>query len=441
MIESASSDQLLIVIGPLAVAAVALYIWTALALAAVFAKSGESAWKAWVPIANLVAFLQLGGVSGWFALFLLIPGLGPLVVWVAMIMAAHRVNLSFGLSGSMTVLAAVLFPVWATVVGFGSARWVGRERRRGRDDEFADTRDLTGTLGEWLGLDTPPAAPVSHASPYAPQPPQPAAPESPVTLPQPPVTQPAPPVAQPSQVIQPPVLPVADVEAGYDPAPFAPPAPAARPLQTGATGLRFLDEDSDEVTGAASDAPAPVSAAGRAPDAVAALIPSGAQDHAWGSVDESDAFPEESGAVSAIAGAPAAGAPRTARAAIGSDDDDFDATMIAHRNRPRWSLVTPEGEQIELRSPVVLLGRRPSPEPGGVAAQLVALDDGTVSKTHARLELRGDTWFVTDLGSTNGVVVVSPTGDELELDRDGQAPATERIILGDLELRLVRASR
>ncbi len=436
MIESASSDQLLIVLGPLTVAVVALYVWTALALSAVFAKSGESAWKAWVPVVNLVAFLQLGGVSGWFVLFLLVPGLGALVLWVVMIMAAHRVNLSFGVSGSMTVLAALLFPVWATVLGFGSARWIGRERRRGREDEFTDTRDLSGTLGEWLGLDTPPPAPVTAASPFAPPVPAPEAPDLAVGEPRASAIAPqTPPESAPPVVSD--VAAAPEVES----MPFAPPAPAARPQQTGATGLRFLDEDSDEVTGAASDAPAPVSAAGRVVDAVPSLVPSDEVDPAGEPVDDFDAFPEASGAVSAIAGAPAAGAPRTARGAIGSDDDDFDATMIAHRNRPRWSIVTAAGEEIELRSPVVLLGRRPSPEPGGVAAQLVALDDGTVSKTHARLELRGDTWFVTDLGSTNGVVVVSATGEELELARGGQAPAPERIVLGDLELRLVRASR
>ena len=40
---------------------VALYVWTALALSAVFRKSGEQAWKAWVPILNQVVLLQLGG--------------------------------------------------------------------------------------------------------------------------------------------------------------------------------------------------------------------------------------------------------------------------------------------------------------------------------------------------------------------------------------------
>ena len=132
---------------------------------------------------------------------------------------------------------------------------------------------------------------------------------------------------------------------------------------------------------------------------------------------------------------------RSAVSASADDDGDFDATLLAHRNRPRWSLVTAGGDEVELRSQVVIVGRRPSPDPAYSGAQLVALDDVTVSKTHARLELRGDEWHIVDLGSTNGVVVVSITGTELELAPGGHAPVADRVLLGDLELRLVRASR
>jgi pSer/pThr/pTyr-binding forkhead associated (FHA) protein len=56
---------------------------------------------------------------------------------------------------------------------------------------------------------------------------------------------------------------------------------------------------------------------------------------------------------------------------------------------------------------------------------------------HARLE-RGDAgWVVTDLESTNGVVVVSADGTETLLERGESAPVTGRFILGKVAMSLV----
>ena len=52
------------------------------ALSAVFRKSGEEAWKAWVPVLNPIVLLQLGGLSGWLILLGLVPFLGLLALWV-----------------------------------------------------------------------------------------------------------------------------------------------------------------------------------------------------------------------------------------------------------------------------------------------------------------------------------------------------------------------
>ena len=106
---------------------VALYVWTALALSAVFRKSGQQAWKAWVPVLNQIVLLNLGGLSGWLYLLVLIPFAGPVILWGLLIVAYYRINLSFGHGLGMTVLAALLLPVWATILGFGPARWLGTE--------------------------------------------------------------------------------------------------------------------------------------------------------------------------------------------------------------------------------------------------------------------------------------------------------------------------
>ncbi|KAA9158375.1 Forkhead-associated protein, partial [Microbacterium lushaniae] len=104
---------------------VVLYLWMALALSALFRKAGEEGWKGWVPVLNQAVLLQLGGFSPWLILLILIPGLGALAVYVLLVMAAHRINRSFGYGAGMTVLAALLMLIWASVLGFGAARWIG----------------------------------------------------------------------------------------------------------------------------------------------------------------------------------------------------------------------------------------------------------------------------------------------------------------------------
>src|SRR4029079_18392519 len=94
---------------------------------AVFRKSGEESWKAWVPVLNAVVLLQLGGLSGWLLLLALVPGVGIIAVWVVVIVACHRIGAALGYGPGMTVLAALLLPVWASGIGFGS-RASGRGR-------------------------------------------------------------------------------------------------------------------------------------------------------------------------------------------------------------------------------------------------------------------------------------------------------------------------
>ncbi|MBD3943105.1 Forkhead-associated protein, partial [Microbacterium sp. NEAU-LLC] len=105
----------------------AVYVWIALALSAVFRKSGVESWKAWVPILNAVVVLQLAGMSGWWLLLAFFPVLGAIALVVVFVFAVYRVSVAFGYGTGMTVLGVLAFPVWASVIGWGSARWVGRE--------------------------------------------------------------------------------------------------------------------------------------------------------------------------------------------------------------------------------------------------------------------------------------------------------------------------
>ena len=164
------------------------YVWIALGLGAVFAKLGVARWKAWVPYYNVVVLLGLGGLSGWLLLLLLIPIFGPIFVYVAIVTAAHRVGALFGYGPGMTVLAALLFPVWATVLGFGAARPVAPVPARPtvqaaeRTDEASSfTALFDGGYGE-----EDLSARRSVPSPSAwipPAPPMPSAPAAPATAP------------------------------------------------------------------------------------------------------------------------------------------------------------------------------------------------------------------------------------------------------------------
>lgn len=503
---------------------VIVYVWYALALAAVFAKTGESTWKAWVPLVNLGTILKIGGFSPWLVLLILIPFFGALAFAVVFIVAVHRVNRGFDRGAGMTVLGALLGVVWASILGFGSARWAGEtpgvRRSGGVDENSAPVRrgqDFAGPYVPLVGGWTPepPAAPHDAGREDAPAPPPVS---EPIALPfsavspsladaPPPPTDWAPPTLPGTSAFAPPAsdgdvdasdrpqpstpddartsvsealaalrapadppvgsreeTPAADADAPWGAAPLTPAVPPRAGSTASAEDVAPSEREPDAPVGVADDAepwrppslppaetdevidgpftrPAPV-------DAPVLPVSSRADE-----VPEEE-FPELSEAVSAVADAPQAGAPRSARTSVSalytqpefpaeSDDADFDAldrTVVTRRRRIPWALVPPNGVPVDLTSDVVILGRRPSPDAAHPDAQLVPIADETrtVSKTHARLQLRGETWFVTDLDSTNGVLFATLMGTEVEAPPGEEIEAGERFFLGDAEVRLTR---
>jgi hypothetical protein len=424
------TDTGLILLGVSGLVAVVLYVWTAIALGAVFRKAGEAPGKAWVPFLNGAIVLRLGGFSGWLVLIVLVPLFGALLLYVSIIVAAHNINRSFGYGGGMTVLAALLFPVWASVVGFGSARWLASEEGPDRGATIAlsfPELEGAGRVRSSSLLDGPrpypedglrvmPLAPEASVAPAAESwfragdEPAPAEPAWPAPAPWP-AAEPAP---RPEHA---------------EPAwPAAEPAwPAAEPAWPAAEPAWPAPPASEPLTRPAASDPSIL----RAPGAYAG--------------SEDDAFPEASGAVSAVVGAPRAGAPRSAMSSVPAQqaepDPDFpDETIVTRRRRPVWSLHPAGGVPIPLAGERVVVGRRPEPDPLQPDAQLVAIPDPTrtVSKTHALLRRRGETWFLTDLGSTNGVVFVTVMGAEVEAEPGVEVEAGERFLLGDLEVRIAR---
>ena len=531
----------------------AVYVWIALALSAVFRKSGVEPWKAWVPILNTVVLLQLAGLSGWWLLLVFFPVLGAIALVVVFAFAVYRVSVAFGFGIGMTVLGVLLFPVWASVIGWGSARWVGRElvptpssrgAASGRAAEAAAALPPLPPFPTPVSRSGAPAAfpapgaadpavsgfapPPAYTSPAAPAPAA-AVPAGPEPMPAPVVSAPAPAPAAPAPApvapapaapataaavpVDGPAAPATPVvvppPGGWTPPPLpgrpvsaaaaeaaidGEPAPAASPAPAGDTdpwqgfGLDTTDH-SAEVTGAFPGAPAPISAVpATGPESIPAvpaaydvpdvytpkpsspITPSegitrppvtdvplpaitGEDREPWAParspMAEADAFPEASGPVSAVAGVVGAGIPFSARSSVSAqhsrpevpdeDQDVFDETVIARRKRTDWTLLPPTGDPVALTSDVVILGRRPSADPDYPTAQLVPIQDGTVSKTHARLQLRDDRWYVVDLDSTNGVLFATVLGTEVEATPGVEVEAGDRFLLGDAEVRLQRS--
>ncbi|MFK4759635.1 DUF5684 domain-containing protein [Microbacterium sp. ZW T5_45] len=117
-------------------------------------------------------------------------------------------------------------------------------------------------------------------------------------------------------------------------------------------------------------------------------------------------------------------------------DDDFEATVVVPRRRGvRRVLVLDDGRSFALSASSVVIGRNPAGEAG---EQRLAISDGTrtLSKTHARLIVQGDEWRLTDLHSTNGVVVVADDGAETLLDPGESVIGAGRFILGEVGMHV-----
>jgi hypothetical protein len=480
------------------VVALALYVWTALSLSAVFRKAGERPWQAWVPVLNAVVFLRLAGLSGWLVLLAVVPILGTLAFFVVTIIALQRINSSFGLGTGMTVLGAILFPVWSSVVGWGSARWLAgspadapARRRVG-----AEVAPLTSDPAR----SAPPATPAGgaalgsvfgeHGPAGGPElPPHPSAPTIdgyPSVVPVPTGRRGAPltSVGSGRETATLPPVPTFRSTMKEPPAAFAAGAAGdasgipARGFLHGTAAPRNPADPHDE---SRSEAGAPGHRAPHAPDdfddtegsptggsrvQAGTPVPARPPAEPWAPapsaalraasfqpfLGSSELTYESSAEVSAVQGAPTSGSPRSARTSVSAQhrrpeipdndglDESFDETIVAVRRRTVWTLVPSLGAPVPLTADVVVIGRRPHRAPDDGNAQLVAIPDETrtVSKTHARMELTEGGWTIVDLDSTNGVILIGEDGSEKDAAAGYPEPLTARFLLGDAEFTLRR---
>jgi hypothetical protein len=383
-------------------AGVGVYVWYSLALAALFTKLGVDSWRAWVPVLNEMEILGRGGVPAWSVVYYFIPVVNLYGLYLKAT-AVHRIDLELGRGAGTTVLGVLLPPVWASILGWGPTPAVA-----GVYDKRVESMLGSGAAPAPSVPSGPLAAPVAPSAPFS----QVASDPSGYALP----------VARP--VAPPPAAPFAPPVAPQEPAPVVAPAPDA----------------------AADAAPGPTTA------------PAGVIHNPWASPRPVVSQPpviappvggqRETAPPAAETAPPAAAEPAAASAAPASvasvlgapdddDDDELDRTVVVDR-RPvvPWRLRTDDGFEVALTAAEVVLGRNPATT--GIDIQTVAIPDTTrtLSKTHARLDLADGAWTITDLGSTNGVLVTGADGAE-ELIPVGEAiPVRSRFVLGEVGMAL-----
>jgi hypothetical protein len=141
--------------------------------------------------------------------------------------------------------------------------------------------------------------------------------------------------------------------------------------------------------------------------------------------------------------APVIGQQVSAPAAQPEVDTDIEATRVStRRRRSGWTLEFSDGQRLPVTT-AALVGRGPAADARWPGATLVSVTDSTktVSKTHAVFELVDDSLWVTDLNSSNGVLVEGPDGTEFDVEPGVPvgAPTGSSVLLGDFLVKVDRA--
>jgi pSer/pThr/pTyr-binding forkhead associated (FHA) protein len=110
------------------------------------------------------------------------------------------------------------------------------------------------------------------------------------------------------------------------------------------------------------------------------------------------------------------------------------------RSSTGWRIVLEDGTQQGVGGQVLIGRQVKKADPRWPAARLLSVADGTksVSKVHALVEADSSTFSVTDLGSTNGVIIVTADGTEIDLASGsrGEVPAGATIVLGNYVIKV-----
>jgi len=87
----------------------------------IFTKAGEAGWKALIPIYNIMVALKIAGRETWWVILYFIPIVGLIISIIVGIDLAK----SFGRGTGFGVGLALLNPIFAPILGFGSDTYKG----------------------------------------------------------------------------------------------------------------------------------------------------------------------------------------------------------------------------------------------------------------------------------------------------------------------------
>lgn len=396
-----------------------LYVWLALALSKLFPRFGSEGWRGWVPVLNEAEILHIGGYSRLLALLVFVPG-GSVVVVIFRVLSAIKMGRRLGKPDWLVVLAVVLPPLWATLLGSGDARPAapgsvavpipvpgqGGAGAYGQPGAGAAPGAAGGASnGASAAGQSIPGQPMTGQSITGqPGSAQPAGSTGGYAITPPPGFVPAPPGAAASAngPAAPPAAPAAPAapadHAAYQQPP-TPPAPAAQPPAAPNPWSQ-----------------PPVVSTPAAPASPAAPV-----------------APAAPGAAPSLIGAPTS-APSSA-----PGEDVGETVVVDASAAARWELALDHGPTYQLIGTTIVLGRKPEGSDPSIHYLAVRDATRTLSKVHARLERDGESWRVRDLGSTNGVRVIDADGSEHPVvPGDGVELAGRDFVLGRVTMRVER---
>ena len=92
-----------------------------IALWKIFTKAGKPGWAVLIPIYNLYVLIEIVGRPGWYLLMFLIP----IVNVIFLVMINFDLAKSFGKGTGFGLGLIFLTPIFALILGFGSAQYIG----------------------------------------------------------------------------------------------------------------------------------------------------------------------------------------------------------------------------------------------------------------------------------------------------------------------------